>query len=185
MVVHTGHRPARRGRADGFALIDVIFVAGMIALLSMIALPRLLMAQQSAGAASAIGSLRAINSGQLVYALTCAAGFYAPRLTVLGQPPPGSRDPFVSYNLGYADKVTRSNYIIQMTGGSYAGAPAACNGMAAGDGAQSFRSAADPSQPGNVRFFGSNANGQIWEHTATMFAAMPEIGTPLIGAPLK
>ena len=77
-------------------MIDVIFVAGMIALLSMIALPRLLLAQQSAGAASAIGSLRAINSGQLVYALTCAAGFYAPRLTVLGQPPPGSRDPFVS-----------------------------------------------------------------------------------------
>ncbi len=139
----------------------------MIALLSMIALPRLLMAQQSAGAASAIGSLRAINSGQLVYALTCAAGFYAPRLTVLGQPPPGSRDPFISYNLGYSDTVTRSNYIIQMSGASYAGAPGACNGMAAGDGAQSFKSAADPAQPGNVRFFGSNANGQIWEHSST------------------
>lgn len=180
-----GRPRRRRGRADGFALIDVIFVAGMIALLSMIALPRLLMAQQSAGAASAIGSLRAINSGQLVYALTCAAGFYAPRLTVLGQPPPGSRDPFVSYNLGYSDTVTRSNYIVQMTGASYAGAPSACNGMPAGDGAQSFKSAADPSQPGNVRFFGSNANGQIWEHNSTLFVAMPEIGSPAVGAPLK
>lgn len=185
MTIGTSRKTRRRRRADGFALIDVIFVAGMIALLSMIALPRLLLAQQSAGAASAIGSLRAINSGQLVYALTCAAGFYAPRLTVLGQPPPGSRDPFVSYNLGYSDSVTRSNYIVQMTGASYAGAPAACNGMAAGDGAQSFKSAADPSQPGNVRFFGSNANGQIWEHTSTLFGSMPEIGTPLIGFPLK
>ena len=175
----------KTGREEGFALIDVIFVAGMIALLSMIALPRLLLAQQSAGAASAIGSLRAINSGQLVYALTCSAGFYAPRLTVLGQPPPGSRDPFVSYNLGYSDTVTRSNYIIQMSGVSFPGAPAACNGMAAGEGAQSFKSAADPAQPGNVRFFGSNANGQIWEHTAGLFAAMPEIGTPGIGLPLK
>ena len=180
-----GRPRRRRGRADGFALIDIIFVAGMIALLSMIALPRLLLAQQSAGAASAIGSLRAINSGQLVYALTCAAGFYAPRLTVLGQPPPGSRDPFVSYNLGYSDTVTRSNYIVQMSGVSYAGAPSACNGMAAGDGAQSFKSAADPAQPGNVRFFSSNSNGQIWEHSSTLFAAMPEIGTPAIGAPLK
>jgi hypothetical protein len=121
----------------------------------------------------------------LVYALTCAAGFYAPRLTVLGQPPPGSRDPFISYNLGFADTVTRSNYIIQMSGASYAGAPSACNGMAAGDGAQSFKSAADPAQPGNVRFFGSNANGQIWEHNVTLFAVMPEIGTPAVGAPLK
>ena len=148
-----GRSRRRRGRADGFALIDVIFVAGMIALLSMIALPRLLMAQQSAGAASAIGSLRAINSGQLVYALTCAAGFYAPRLTVLGQPPPGSRDPFVSYNLGYSDTVTRSNYIIQMSGGSYAGAPAACNGMQAGDVAQSFKSADDTAQPARAPAF--------------------------------
>jgi hypothetical protein len=162
-----------------------MFVAGVIALLSMIAMPRLLVAQQSAGAASAIGSLRAINSGQLVFALTCAAGFYAPRLTVLGQPTPGSRDPFVSYNLGYADTVTRSNYIIQMSGGSFAGAPASCNGMAAGDGAQSFKSAADPSQPGNVRFFASNANGQIWTHTATLFAVMPEIGAPPAGIPMK
>jgi hypothetical protein len=57
--------------------------------------------------------------------------------------------------------------------------------MAAGDGAQSFKSAADPAQPGNVRFFGSNSNGQIWEHNSTLFAAMPETGTPAIGAPLK
>jgi type II secretory pathway pseudopilin PulG len=178
-------RTRRNRRADGFALIDIIFVAGVIALLSMIAMPRLLVAQQSAGAASAIGSLRAINSGQLVFALTCAAGFYAPRLTVLGQPTPGSRDPFVSYNLGYADKVTRSNYIIQMSGASFAGAPAACNGMGAGDGAQSFKSAADPSQPGNTRFFASNANGQIWTHSATLFAVMPEIGTPPAGIPMK
>jgi hypothetical protein len=33
--------------------------------------------------------------------------------------------------------------------------------QSAGDGAQSFKSAADPAQPRNVRFFGSNANGQI------------------------
>jgi type II secretory pathway pseudopilin PulG len=166
-------------------LIDVIFVAGMIALLSMIALPRLLLAQQSAGAASAIGSLRAINSAQLIFALTCGAGFYAPRLTVLGTPPPGSSESFVSYNLGYTDTVTRSNYIIQMSGVPFVNAPSTCNGLAVGDAAQAFKSAADPSQPGNVRFFASNANGLIWEHTSTLFGAMPEVGGPLIGAPLK
>src|SRR5476649_1442332 len=43
-------------KAQGFALIDVIFVCGMIWLLCSIALPRLLLAKQSASAASAVGS---------------------------------------------------------------------------------------------------------------------------------
>jgi type II secretory pathway pseudopilin PulG len=45
-------------KAQGFALIDVIFVCGIIGLLSGIALPRLMLAKQSAGAAAAIGSMR-------------------------------------------------------------------------------------------------------------------------------
>ena len=48
----------KAGKAQGFALIDLIFVCGIIGLLCSIALPRLLLAKQSAGAASAIGSMR-------------------------------------------------------------------------------------------------------------------------------
>ena len=66
--------------ASGFALIDLIFVCGIIGLLSSIAVPSLLRAKQAAGAASAIGSLRAIASAQLTFALTCGSGFYAPDL---------------------------------------------------------------------------------------------------------
>src|SRR5262245_45236880 len=69
--------------AHGFALIDLIFVCGIIGVLAVIAMPRLLLAKQAAGAASAIGSLRAIDSSQLTFALTCGGGFYAPSLTVL------------------------------------------------------------------------------------------------------
>ena len=58
-------------KSDGFALIDVIFCCALISILCSIALPKMLMAKQSAGAASAIGSMRAINSGQLTFALTC------------------------------------------------------------------------------------------------------------------
>ena len=46
-------------KAQGFALIDLIFVCGIIGLLSSIALPRLMLAKQAAGAASAIGIMRA------------------------------------------------------------------------------------------------------------------------------
>ena len=56
-------------KAQGFALIDLIFVCGMIGLLSSIAVPKLVMAKQSAGAASALGSMRTIGSAQLTYAL--------------------------------------------------------------------------------------------------------------------
>ena len=63
--------------ARGFALIDLIFVCGIIGVIAGIALPRLLLAKSVAGSASAIGSMRAINSAQLTFALTCGAGFYA------------------------------------------------------------------------------------------------------------
>src|ERR1700692_889240 len=76
-------------KTDGFALIDLIFTMGIIGVLCSIALPRLLLARQAAGAASAIGSMRAINSAQLTFALTCGGGFYAPSLTTLGTLPVG------------------------------------------------------------------------------------------------
>lgn len=32
-----------------------------------------------------------------------------------------------------------------------------------------------------TRFFATNANGQLYEHTATLYAAMPQQGTPALG----
>src|ERR1044071_3946103 len=93
------------GKAQGFALIDLIFVCGIIGLLCGIALPRLLLARQTAYSASAVGSMRAINSAQLTYALTCGNGFYAPNLTTLGHPPPGSMEPFLAGGLTSSDMV--------------------------------------------------------------------------------
>lgn len=175
----------RSRRAQGFALIDLIFVCGIIGLLCSIALPRLLLAKQAAGAASAIGSMRAINSAQLTFALTCGSGFYSPTLTTLGTAPPGSREAFITASLGGSDAVTKSGYTIQLTAASYAGAPPSCNGLAGGSGGQGFKAAADPTQPGNARFFGTNANAMIYEHDSTLFAAMPEVGEPLVGHALR
>lgn len=179
-MLHVRSRLAR-----GFALIDLIFVCGIIGLLCSIALPRLLLAKQAAGAASAIGSMRAINSAQLTFALTCGSGFYAPTLTTLGTAPAGSQEPFITASLGGADTVTKSGYVIQLTAASYGGAPPSCNGLAGGSGGQGFKAAADPTQPGNPRFFATNANAMIFEHTSTLFAVMPEIGQPPVGQTLQ
>jgi type II secretory pathway pseudopilin PulG len=168
-------------KAQGFALIDLIFVCGVIGVLCSIALPRLLLAKQSAASASAIASMRVINSGQLTYALTCGSGFYAPNLTTLGTPPPGSREPFVSSNLGAADTVIKSGYTIAMSAAAYPGSPGSCNGLGVGIAGQGFIATADPTEPSNLRFFATNASALIYEHTATLTGAMPETGAPPVG----
>ena len=170
--------------AQGFALIDLIFVCGIIGVLAVIAMPRLLLAKQAAGAASAIGSLRAINSSQLTFALTCGGGFYAPTLTVLGTPPPASSEGYITPALAIANIVTRSGYNIEVQATPYAGAPPSCNGLAAGTAGQAFKAGADPID-GGLRFFATNANGQIFEDTAPLFASMPESGEPVTGHLLK
>src|SRR5712692_6594806 len=94
----------------GFTLLDMLFVCGLIGVLSCMALPRLLLAKQAAYQSSAIASLRSINSAQLTFALTCGGGFYAPDLTALAAPPPGSTDAFISPDLGVANVVIKSQY---------------------------------------------------------------------------
>jgi type II secretory pathway pseudopilin PulG len=172
-------------KADGFALIDLIFVVGMIALLSGIAMPRLMAARMTAGAASAIGSMRTINSSQLTFALTCGGGFYAPSLTVLGTAPPSSIEAFISPTLAGADKLTRGNYIIQMEATPFDGAPPSCNGLDADETGQGFVATGDPAYPPFLRYFATNANGQIFEHNATLWGEMPEVGEPVVGHLLK
>ena len=134
-------------KAHGFALIDMIFVCGVIGILVSIAMPSLFTAKQSAAAASAIGSMRAVNSAELTYALTCGNGFYAPNLTTLGTAPAGSREPFISADLGGADVVNKSSYTIQLSATPYPGAPDACNGLGPGLAGQGFKAAADPGEP--------------------------------------
>jgi type II secretory pathway pseudopilin PulG len=168
-------------KAQGFALIDVIFVCGVIGVLASIALPRLLLAKQSASSAAAIGSLRAIDSAQLTFALTCGNGFYAPNLTTLGTPPPGSNEAFISVSLSSADVVTKSSYTIQVAAVPFAGSPQGCNGLAAGSGGQGFIAGADPNEPTNSRFFATNATNVIYEDVATLFPTMPESAPPAVG----
>lgn len=168
-------------KAQGFALIDLIFVCGIIGVLASTALPSLMLAKQAAGAASAIASMRAINSAEITYALTCGNGFYAPNLTSLGTAPPGSREPFIGGGLGASDTVAKSGYVIQLAVVPYAGAPGSCNGVAAGDGGRGYKAAADPNEPTNKRYFATNANSAIFEDVASLFAAMPEVGEPSSG----
>jgi type II secretory pathway pseudopilin PulG len=172
-------------KPQGFALIDLIFVCGIIGLLAGIAVPRLTLAKSAAGSASAIGTLRSINSAQLTFALTCGAGFYAPNLTTLGIAPPGSHEPFIAAGLGDADTVIKSGYVIKVEATGFAGAPSSCNGLGGGEAGQGFKAGADPADSLNSRHFATNANNAIYEDTTSLYMTMPESGEPPDGHPLR
>ncbi len=177
--------PGRLRKAEGFALIDLLFVCGIIGVISTIALPSLMMARQSAGAASAIASMRTINSSQLTFALTCGSGFYAPDLTTLGTPTIGTNEAFISPNLGSANVVTKSGYSIQVNATPFPGSPATCNGFAGGQMGQAYKAGADSLEVSNQRFFAMNSHGIIYESNGTIFPVMPETGEPPVGHLLR
>jgi type II secretory pathway pseudopilin PulG len=169
----------------GFAIIDLLFVCGIVGILCAIALPRLMQARNAAGSASAIASLRIINSAQLSFAVTCGGGFYAPDLVTLGTPPPASVQAFLQEDLGSANSIAKSGYLIQVAATPVAYSPPSCNGLALGLLSEGYRAGADALDANNPRSFATNANGTIWEDVAPMFALMPESGEPAVGSPLS
>jgi type II secretory pathway pseudopilin PulG len=171
--------------AKGFALIDLLFVCGIIGIIAGIGLPRLMKAKGNATSASAIGSLRVIGSAQVTFAITCGNGFYAPDLTSLAKPPTGMAEGFVKGDLGAANTVIKSGYSITMSATPYAGTPDTCNLLGPGSTGQAFAATADALEASTTRFFGINAGNTIWEDVTSLTATMPEFGDPPSGAPIK
>lgn len=170
----------------GFTLIDMLFVIALIGTLSVMALPGFLRARGAAQASSALGTMRAINSGQLSYAITCGLGFYAPDLPTLGVKPPASSAAFLPEGLTGGATIMRHGYTFTVVATPLAGAPATCNGLAGGQAAPGYAATADPiATVASGRYFGTNAEGILYEHTATLNGIMPESGLPAVGAPIK
>jgi prepilin-type N-terminal cleavage/methylation domain-containing protein len=156
--------------AKGFTLIELLIAVPIIGIIGAIAVPGLLRARLSGSEASAIGSLRAINSGQASYSSSCAAGGYAITLKDLVKAPANSTQGFISPDL-YSNGVIKSGYTVTLakeTGAVDIGTGGATCNTSGSNPASSYFAKADPVTPGGTgtRYFGTDTRGTIFFSTA-------------------
>ncbi len=71
-------------KQKGFSLIELLIVVAIILIIAAIAIPNLLRARMAANEASAVGSVRTVNTAEVTYASTYPTVGYAGTLRALG-----------------------------------------------------------------------------------------------------
>jgi prepilin-type N-terminal cleavage/methylation domain-containing protein len=153
----------------GFTLIELLIVVTIVSIVTAIAAPGLLRARMTANEASAIASLKVTTTAQATYASSCGSGAYASSFPVLGTPPPGSAEGFVSADLGSVATPSKTGYGFAMGAGIVSAAgPMDCNGNAT---VTAYYASATPHtfNTTGARAFAVNTAATIWQ----AFAAAP------------
>ena len=101
----------------GFSLIELLIVVAIILIIAAVAIPNLLRARIAANEASAVSSLRTINTSEVTYSTTYPTVGYAATLVALGPAdatcsagPSSANACMVDFNLGSAKATPKSGY---------------------------------------------------------------------------
>jgi type IV pilus assembly protein PilA len=153
----------------GFSLIELLIVVAIILIIAAIAIPNLMRARISANEASAVGSLKTLNTAQISYNSTYPMVGYATTLGALSgtncAPPTAAGACLIDTQLATGVKSGYS-FVLSGTGNT---APISA-----------YQIRADPLTPNQtgVRFFCSFADGVIRVGTASLTTCDPNV-TPL------
>jgi type IV pilus assembly protein PilA len=170
----------KQNKKRGFSLIELLIVVAIILIIAAIAIPNLLRSRIAANEASAVGSLRTLNTAEITYNTTYPNVGFACSLTAMGPPASGSQ----------ASSATAGLVDSNLAGGTKSGysftLPISGSCTPSGGINTTYDVKASPQSPGNTgqRYFCSDISGVIQFNSAATGAFTDSSGVCSTGTPI-